>query len=138
MLAENVHGVQHLGLPVTNIERSKQFYARLGFKVAMSTELPAEGGAIKVCMMELSGFVIEFYQLVGADLAEIGTRKDGHIDHIALDVLDIDRAWAEVRAAGLEPLEDAPVFLPFWEKGVKYFNVRGPDGERIEFNQRLK
>jgi hypothetical protein len=30
-----------------------------------------------------------------------------------------------------------PVYLPFWEKGIKYFNVLGPDGERVEFAERL-
>jgi lactoylglutathione lyase len=57
---------------------------------------------------------------------------------VALDVLDVYRAFDEVRAMGLETLEDVPVFLPFWDKGVRYFNVRGPDGERVEFNERLR
>ncbi len=88
-------------------------------------------------MMELGGLVLELYQLAGTQRAEIAARGDGHIDHVALDVADIKQAWDDVRAAGLEPLVDAPVFLPFWENGVKYFNVRGPDGEKVEFNQRL-
>jgi catechol 2,3-dioxygenase-like lactoylglutathione lyase family enzyme len=70
---------------------------------------------------------------------EITARRDGHIDHIALNVLDIEAAYAEIRAAGLEILEpDVPVFLPFWAHGVKFFTVRGPDGEKVEFNQILK
>jgi lactoylglutathione lyase len=28
--------------------------------------------------------------------------------------------------------------LAFWSKGCKYFNILGPDGERLEFNQILK
>jgi lactoylglutathione lyase len=27
--------------------------------------------------------------------------------------------------------------LPFWKNGCKYFNITGPDGERLEFNQIL-
>jgi lactoylglutathione lyase len=34
-------------------------------------------------------------------------------------------------------MEDKPVFLPFWKKGCKYFNILDPDGERLEFNQIL-
>lgn len=137
MLEGNIRGLQHLGLPVTDLERSKAFYSQLGFKVVMTAELPSGDDAIRVAMMAIDGLVIEMYQLVGDERAEIGRRGDGHIDHVALDVADIDRAFEEVRAAGLETLEDAPVYLPFWDKGVKYFNVRGPDGEKVEFNQML-
>ena len=137
MLEGNVRGLQHLGLPVTDLERSTAFYTRLGFTVAMTAELPADEEVIQVAMLALNGFVLELYQLAGAERQEIGTRRDGHIDHVALDVTDIDQAFADAQIAGLEPLEDAPVFLPFWDKGVKYFNVRGPDGEKVEFNQFL-
>ena len=39
--------------------------------------------------------------------------------------------------AGLAPLEDAIQFLPFWENGVRFFNLLGPNGETVEFSQRL-
>lgn len=39
--------------------------------------------------------------------------------------------------AGYKILESAPVFLQFWKNGCKYFNIIGPDGERLEFNQVL-
>lgn len=138
MLEGNVQGLQHIGLPVTDIARSRNFYTQIGFRVAMETELESPNGPIQVNMLELNGLVLELYQLPEPDLAGVRSRGDGHIDHIALDVLDIDRAFDEVRAAGLTPLEDAPVFLPFWEKGVRYFNVHGPDGERVEFNERIR
>lgn len=28
-------------------------------------------------------------------------------------------------------------FLLFWECGVRYFTILGPNGERVEYNQRL-
>lgn len=134
----NVTGFQHLGLPVTDLERSRSFYARLGFTEVMATTLPADGAEIQVCMMALGSFVLELYQLVGDELAEIAARRDGHIDHLALDVRNIESAFEEARAAGLDVIEDAPVFLPFWEKGIRYFMVRGPDGEKVEFCERIK
>jgi lactoylglutathione lyase len=138
LLQGNLTGLQHLGLPVTDIARSKAFYGQFGFKPVMETELASEEGAIQVAMLELNGFILELYQLVGVDLEAIRARGDGHIDHVALDVLDVQRAFETVRAAGIEPLEDAPVFLPFWERGIKYFYVLGPDGERVEFCERIK
>jgi catechol 2,3-dioxygenase-like lactoylglutathione lyase family enzyme len=139
LLKGNLQGFQHLGLPVTNLERSKAFYLNFGFVEAMRTDLPEQGEPVQVAMVEKDGFTIELYQLTGTEHREIATRHDGHIDHIALNVLDIDKAYAEIKAAGLEILEsDAPVFLPFWANGVKFFTVRGPDGEKVEFNQILK
>jgi len=133
VLSGNLTGLQHLGLPVADLKKSRAFYERLGFRQVMAAELPQAVDSILVAMMELNGFVIELYQLTGEDLKEIRSRKDGHIDHVALNVRDIDAAYRELKAAGIAPLEPAPVYLPFWEYGIRYFNVLGPDGERVEF-----
>jgi catechol 2,3-dioxygenase-like lactoylglutathione lyase family enzyme len=138
LLQNNLQGLQHLGLPVTNLERSLAFYTTFGFTVAMRTEIPSEHGTVHVAMVAKDGLTIELYQLAGAKRDEIAARSDGHHDHIALNVLDIEKACAEIKAAGFEILEpDAPKFLPFWERGVKFFTIRGPDGEKVEFNQFL-
>lgn len=136
-IKDTLTGLQHLGVPVTNLERSREFYLRLGFTEALRTDLKTDQGAIEVSFLSLGGFVLELYQLVGAELEEIAGRGDGHIDHFALDVQDIEAAFAAVRAAGLTPLQETPVYLPFWERGIRYFVVRGPDGEKVEFCQRL-
>ena len=138
LLQNNLKGIQHLGIPVADIEKSKVFYHKFGFREAMNAEIPVDAEKIKVVMLEKDGLILELYQLTGDNLVEIRKRKDGHIDHIALDVMDIGKALDEIRNAGMEIFEDKPVFLPFWEKGVKYFNIRGPDGEKIEFSEKLK
>ncbi|MGL4647786.1 MAG: VOC family protein, partial [Caldilineaceae bacterium] len=133
----NLRGLQHIGIPVRNLDRTRAFYARLEFVEVMSRDLPGESGPIRCAMLEHGGLVLEFYQLAGDARLEVGRRGHGHIDHVALDVADIEAAWQAVALAGMQSLEPAPVFLPFWEKGCIYFNILGPDGERIEFNQRL-
>jgi lactoylglutathione lyase len=135
LLQGNLKGLQHLGIPVTDLERSVEFYTRFGFRDVMRREIPTEDDTVKVAMMQKDSTTIEMYQLTGDELQEVRTRTDGHIDHIAFNVDDIDKAFAELKAAGMETIEDAPVFLNFWEKGCKYFAVRGPDGEKLEFNQ---
>ncbi|MBZ0305142.1 MAG: VOC family protein [Anaerolineae bacterium] len=138
MMGDNITGLQHLGLPVTDVEKSKAFYKRLGFSEVMYRELPQDGDVVRVVMLELNGFVLELYQLTRHDLDEIRNRQHGHLDHFALNVRDINAALAAVRDEGLKTLEESPVFLPFWEKGVYYFNILGPDGEKVEFNQIVK
>jgi catechol 2,3-dioxygenase-like lactoylglutathione lyase family enzyme len=139
LLKDNLRGLQHIGLPVTNLERSKAFYSNLGFVEVMRTDLPRALEAVQVAMMHHAELTLELYQLEQEERQQIAKRTDGHIDHIALDVMDIEQAYQEICAAGLEILEeDAPVFLPFWEHGVKFFTIRGPDGEKVEFNQILR
>jgi lactoylglutathione lyase len=137
LLEGNLNGLQHLGIPVINLDRSVIFYERLGFERVMSAEVPVDEDAIKVAMMKHGNVIMELYQLTGEELEELRTRKDGHIDHVALHVEDIDKAFKELRSAGFETLEDEPAFLDFWENGCKYFAIRGPDGEKLEFNQIL-
>ena len=133
-----INHLQHVGIPVTDIAVSETFYARLGFENIMRSPFTMDGETGDCIMMKNKSVIIELYQLPGKQLDEIRKRKDGHIDHIAFDVDDIDVTFSLLKNASFDILEDAPVFLSFWEKGCRYFNISGPDGERLEFNQVLK
>lgn len=132
-----INHLQHIGIPVSDIQTSESFYKSLGFERATSSTFRHNGQEGRMMMMQLNKIIIELYQLPEADLIEIRSRKDGHIDHITFDVSDIDQAFSACQSAGFKIFEEEPVFLPFWEKGCKYFNIQGPDGERLEFNQIL-
>ena len=133
-----INHIQHIGIPVTDLERSETFYKKLGFKNVMGSDFEYNGGKGKVAMMQRDDMILEIYQMPEKELAEIKNRKDGHIDHIAFDVDDIDAAFKELKSASFNILEEQPVFLPFWENGCRYFNILGPDGERLEFNEIAK
>lgn len=136
MLENNITGLQHIGLPVTDLVQSRTFYMQMGFQVVMSKMLNSNEGITFVAMMKNGDLVLELYQLPEDEKNLISQREDGHFDHIALNVKDIQKAYREIKKTGLEILEeDAPKFLPFWTNGVKFFTVRGPDGEKVEFNQ---
>ncbi len=134
-----INHIQHIGIPVNDIIKSIAFYEKLGFKNIMSStfEIDSEKGGI-VTMMERDKMIIELYQMPQTKLSEIKNRRDGHIDHIAFDVDNIEIAFQTLTENGFHIMEDEPVFLNFWSNGCKYFNVLGPDGERLEFNQILK
>ena len=100
-------------------------------------EIEGEKGGI-VAMMKRDSIILELYQMPASYLTEITNRKDGHIDHIAFDVDDIELAFTTIKENHFTILEKEPVFLNFWNKGCKYFNVLGPDGERLEFNEIIK
>lgn len=132
-----INHLQHAGIPVTDILVSKSFYERLGFVNVMQSPFTIKEEPGTCIMMQNDRIIIELYQLPASHLDEIKHRKNGHIDHIAFDVDDIDMAYTALQKAGFTLLEDAPVFLQFWKNGCRYFNIAGPDGERLEFNQVL-
>jgi lactoylglutathione lyase len=133
-----INHIQHMGIPVTDLAVSENFYERLGFINVMKATFDYNGQKGNVAMMKQNDITIELYQMPPAALGEIRERKNGHIDHIAFDVDDIDLAYNSLKNSGFNMLEQKPVFLNFWKNGCKYFNITGPDGERLEFNQILR
>lgn len=126
-IGRRVAGLQHIGLPTNDMEATLAFYRSLGFELVRQEDNQGE----RVCFLRLAGLCIEAYENGKA----VG--KAGAIDHIALDVDDIEAAWDAVAAAGYKPREEAIRTLPFWERGVRFFNIQGPNGETVEFGQIL-
>lgn len=132
-----INHLQHIGLPVADLEISRSFYERLGFEMVMHSTFLHEGAQGKVSMMKHKEIIIELYQMPEPELTSVKQRKDGHIDHITFDVDDIDAIFELLKNEGFSVVEDKPVFLNFWENGCRYFNILGPDSERLEFCQIL-
>ena len=132
-----INHIQHIGIPVTDLNVSAAFYQKLGFENVMASAFDYNGDKGKAAMMQQGSMIIEIYQMPENELTEIRSRKNGHIDHIAFDVTDIEEAFRELTNASFKIIETAPVFLPFWKNGCRYFNITGPDGERLVFNQIL-
>jgi len=134
MIDLKINHLQHIGLPVTEILRSQSFYESLGFQCVMKNTFIHENEEGQVVMMKYKDILLELYQMPIPDK----DRKDGKIDHIAFDVSNIDETYLLLKEGGFSPIEMEPVYLPFWEKGCKYFYILGPDGERLEFCEILK
>ena len=132
-----INSLQHIGIPVIDIKVSEAFYKRLGFSNVMQSNFLLNGGTGTCIMMQRDVMIIEIYQMPDTELEAIRNRKDGHIDHIAFDVSDVEATFSLLKKEGFNVLEEAPVFLAFWKNGCRFFNITGPDGERLEFNQVL-
>ncbi len=137
MKVDFIHKIQHIGIPAHDLEISIPFYERLGFENVMESPFEFDGGYGTCVMMKNHEVIVELYQMPEKQLAEIKQRKNGHVDHFAIDVSDVDLAFDTLKKAGFEMLESTPTFLPFWKNGTRFFNVKGPSGETIEFNQIL-
>ena len=118
-------GLQHVGIPTNDIAKTIAFYEALGFRVVHRKDNQGED----VAFLKMGDLVLETYENHKA----VGT--PGAIDHIALNVTDVEEARRIAGGLGLEVIEEGQ--LPFWENGVRYFTVLGPNGEKVEFNQYL-
>ena len=126
-LKEQINGLQHIGVPTENIEKTIEFYGKLGFEVAFQTVNDGD----KVAFLKFGSLVIETYE------SKEATMKSGAVDHIALDVKDIEKVYELIGQEGLNTTQDTVHFLPFWENGVKFFTIEGPNKEKVEFSQYL-
>lgn len=118
-------GLQHIGIPTNDLNKTINFYVSLGFEVAHRTANKDE----QVAFLRLGDLTIETYQNFKA------AHINGAVDHIAINVTDVDDARRIADAMKLEVIEEGQ--LPFWENGVKYFTILGPNREKLEFNQYL-
>lgn len=120
-------GFQHLGLPTGNMDATLDFYKSIGFNTTYNTL----NGSCRVAFLQLGNMVIETYE------AETIAGKSGAIDHISLNVTDIETVFNWAKELGLRTNDKGINFLPFFENGVRFFTVIGPNEEKVEFNQIL-
>ena len=118
-------GLQHIGIPTNDIEKTIAFYTALGFDMVYRTENNGE----KVAFLKLGGLTLETYQNFKA------VHRAGAVDHVAINVTDVGEARRIAERLNLTVIEEGQ--LPFWSNGVKYFTILGPNDEKIEFNQYL-
>lgn len=56
------------------------------------------------------------------------------LQHIGLD---IEAAFSEAKKNDFTLLDNEVNELPFWDNGVRFFTILGPNNEKVEFSQYL-
>jgi lactoylglutathione lyase len=115
----------HLGLRVTDLERSLAFYAALGYaKLASVPETPF--GSLTMLKLPDDPFVsLELVHDPARPVEDIGA-----VNHLVVQVDDLDATIAALAAGGVPaepPTEPEPHFRTSW--------LTDPDGYRIELVQ---
>ena len=85
----------------------------------------------KVAFLKLETLVIETYENKAAEM------ESGAIDHVAINVKDIEEVYRYIEAEKMNTTKDTIHFLPFWDNGVRFFTIEGPNKEKVEFSQYL-
>ena len=120
-------GIQHVEIPTKDMDATKKFYEDLGFETAFETV----NDEARVCFLKMYNLVMEVYE------SEDAAGKIGAIEHVAIDVTDIEQVYKEICDKNMNTLQDEIHFLPFWDNGVRFFTIKGPNEEKIEFSQFL-
>ena len=114
-------GLHHAGVHVASLERSIAFYqAVFGLRPAERLSVGAE----QIAFLEAASSHVE---LIADDTAG---RQTGVVDHLALEVDDVDAWVAWLRERGVPLLDQAPIEVPTLSARILF--CLGPDGERIE------
>ncbi|MBM7617021.1 lactoylglutathione lyase [Weissella uvarum] len=127
---EYTTGLQHIGIPTRDMEATKEFWTKLGFNIKGEFM----NGDVQVKFFEYKGVVIEAWE--GTD--EEANETVGAINHISLDTTDADALFKEFQKSDFVLLNDEVQHLPFWDNGIKFFNIQGPDKQIVEFCEIVK
>ena len=119
--------IDHVGIPCRDIDETISFYNKLGFETVLRTFNEKAGE--KVAFLKLGRLLVETYQTNASGIS-------GAIDHLAISVREIDECHEKMICNRVGSVSDIE-FLPFWEHGVRFFKIKGPNEESIEFIQKL-
>ena len=122
----NVTGLAHIGVMVKDMDKSIDFYKRLGF--ALDKE---ENVGIRLAFLSAGSCIIEL-----VEMRDPAQREAGVVDHIAVTVDDIDAAITNAIANGIQ-IDASTVRSMDILGGMKNVFFAGPDGERLEFVEYL-
>ena len=120
-----IKGLAHIGIRVRDMEASLKFYTELlGFELTDRQML----GTTELSFLKNGTCLIELIHSATHD-----ERVAGQIDHVALEVQNIDELVADLKAKGVSFLSDKIADCPNLLDGVRNIFFCGPDSERIEF-----
>ena len=129
----DIKGLAHICVYTRDMSKSLVFYTdTLGFEVVHRTRLDSGFG---FAMVRRGSCIIEL--LEPEDVNKVKPRTGGVIDHIALEVKDINTVFAKLKAKGVSfstPIIDDSNLMG----GVRIAFFRGPSGESFELFEYLK
>jgi catechol 2,3-dioxygenase-like lactoylglutathione lyase family enzyme len=143
-----VKGVDSIGLTVSDLDRSVEFYSTvLHFQRVSEAEANGDsyehltgvfGLHTRTARMRLGEEYIELTEFLaprGRPAPVDARSNDRWFQHIAIIVSDMDRAYQVLREHRVQHASPVPQLLPAWNKnagGIRAFYFRDPDGHPLE------
>ncbi|MBI4573369.1 MAG: VOC family protein [candidate division NC10 bacterium] len=146
-----VTAVESIGMTVSDMDRSVEFYSRvLTFERVSDVEVWGDahehlqgvfGLRMRVVRMRLGDEFIELTEYLapkGRPIPADSRSNDRWFQHVAIIVRDMDRAYDWLRQHKVQHASTGPQRLPDWNKnaaGIRAFYFRDPDGHNLEILQ---
>jgi catechol 2,3-dioxygenase-like lactoylglutathione lyase family enzyme len=143
-----VNGVDAIGLTVSDLDRSVEFYSTvLQFQKVSETEVDGDsyehltgvfGLRVRIARMRLGAESIELTEFLaprGKPTPVDARSNDRWFQHVAIIVSDMDRAYQWLREHKVQHASPGPQRLPAWNRnagGIRAFYFRDPDGHPLE------
>ena len=122
-------GTHHIGIPTNRMDETVEFYRKLGAEFVMEKDEMEAGQPIRVVLMDWGNLIIELYERNAI------AQQTGPLDHLAMKVKDLNKAYEYAVEAGFEFFSDGIEQSTYWQKEISYFMIIGCNGERIEFTE---
>lgn len=125
--------LQHIGILVKNVEESAKWYIeKSGFE--KKAEFWSNGSRVIFVYSETTKVLCELIQRPeGSPEAEEIKKNGAKVDHIAYEVEDIEKEFAEAKACKMNIIEGIVDVPEFWDNGFRYFLVYSVGGEKVEY-----
>ena len=117
-----ITGLAHIGVFVKDMEKSIDYYKRLGFTLDKE-----EKPSVRLAFLSAGSCLIELIEQTDAP-----KRPAGVVDHIAMAVDNIEAAIENAKAQGID-IDASKINSVSILGGIKNVFFEGPDGERLEF-----
>lgn len=143
-----VTGVDSIGLTVSDLDRSVEFYSKvLSFEKVSEAEVDGSdyehlegvfGLRMRTARMRLGDEFIELTEFLapkGRPAPPDAQANDRWFQHIAIITSDMERAYKRLRENKVMHASSGPQRLPDWNKnagGIQAFYFRDPDGHFLE------
>jgi len=127
--------IEHIGIAVSDLEKSNELFARLLGNSHFKTEL-VEGEGVETSFFQIGDTKVELLQATRPDspIAKFIDRKSEGVHHIAFDVEDIEVEVERLKAEGFEILNETPK-LGADNKLVVFLHPRSTNGVLVELCQ---
>ncbi len=127
---KEITGINHVGLRVRDLDVSREFYEKLGFKFIAGPIGPEPAAIIEhPCGVNINLILNASDEAPSANILMEDPVKYPGYTHIALEITDAESVTNTILSLGIKITEEVEF------NGAKFFFIRDPDNNVIEFHQ---
>jgi methylmalonyl-CoA/ethylmalonyl-CoA epimerase len=127
--------IDHVGIAVKNLEEAKKLYEAMGLKVTDIEEVAEQ--RVKVAFFPLEGSEIELLETTDPEgpIGKFIEKRGEGIQHIALRVDNIDAALEELKAKGIQLIDQKPRYGAGGAR-IAFLHPKSTFGVLVEISER--